>query len=488
MYQRTADDDRLRPRPPNHFADYAALLSPLRYKELVSESRAQSVKGTLSALIDNKAGYVAASDFRPRFLGTDATYGAEAMAKLEEALKICNLRGSRFDWRASWKLCTRNFADSGGFFVLLTTWEGTNQPALQFLESHRIGQREWGPCIVGPDDASTTIVSEDGKESVVKGAYVGLPIDNGVITTPWGTEVAFRVLGTTKEEDVDISARDLIYVAAPKSYSECRPAPDIAPSLLDFLALELAQTCQLDQQIADARLTFIESNVTGMPTPAAARMSGNKTTTNGTPTEVYERGGQRFIKSGNSLVAHEANRPSDQWQSYDKRVLSRAAAALKWRAEMLSPEDLRGAATRAFQDQINTLIRDDFVAVVPAITRCIKYFIAKMTQNGDLPKNAEWMKWGVASPPWFEVDRASARIDLEEVAAGRVSMSALHQRDGVTTAEVFSARAHDYKLAEQVANDTGVPIEIIRGDNGVTASRTPQVPAETTPPDPNKKP
>lgn len=474
LYRRTADDDRLRPRPPNHFADYASLLSPQRYRELVSESRAQAAKGLLSALIDNKAGYVSASHWRPRFLGADAAYGAKAYGLLEESLKICNLRGPRFDWRASWRLSTRNFADAGAFFVLLTTWPDTDQPALQFIEAHRIGQRQTGPCVVGKTDAKTTIVSEEGKESVIWGAYEGLIIDNGVISTLAGTEVAYRVLGATPEDDVDVSARDLIQVAAPKSYSECRPCPDIAPSLLDFLALDLAQTCQLDQQIADARLTFIESNASGMPTPAQVRMGGaNKVTGSQTPTEVYERGGSRFIKSGNSLTPHESDRPSDQWMNFDKRVASRAAAALKWRSEMLDPSELRGAATRAFQDQINTLINDDFSATAPAAARCIRYFIAKLTQRGDLPKHEEWMRWGIASPPWFEVDRASARIDLEEVAAGRVSMAQLHARDGQTTSEVYNARVHAYEeaLKLQAAHPT-VPLEIILGDLGVTSSRT----------------
>lgn len=479
MYRRTADDDRLRPRPPNHFADYAQLFTPQRFRELVSESRALGAQGLLSALIDNKAGYVSASHWRPRFIGADAAYGSEATAVLEDALKICNIRGPRFDWRASWRLSTRNFADAGGFFVLLTVWPGTEQPALQFLEAHRVGSRQWGPQVVGLTDASTTITALDGSETIIRGAYAGLIIDNGVITNPIGTEVAYRVLGATPSEDVDISARDLIHVAAPKSYSECRPAPDTAPSMLDFLALQLAQTCQLDQQIADARLTFIESNAEGKPSPAQERMTGGKKTANGSPVEVYERGGSRFIKSGNELKPHESDRPSDQWMNFDKRVTSRAAAALRWRSEMLDPAELRGAATRAFQDQINTLILDDFNATAPAAARCIRYFIAKLTAKGDLPKHVEWMRWGIASPPWFEVDRASARIDLEEVAAGRVSMAQLHQRDGQTTSEVYWARIHAYEeaLALQKAHPT-VPLEIILGDLGMTSSRTGSQPKE----------
>jgi len=473
LYRRTADDDRLRPRPPNHFADYAQLLTANRYIELVSESRAQSAKGLLSALIDNKAGYVSASHWRPRFTGADSDYGTKAYAELESALEMCSFRGRRFTWRALWRLSTRCFADSGGFFVLLTTWPDTDQPALQFLESHRIGQRTCGIQEVGANDASTTIINEDGSETVIRGAYAGLTIDNGVITNGIGTEVAYRVLGATPNEDVDISARDLIYVAPPKAYSECRPAPDIAPSLLDFLALELAQTCQLDQQIADARLTFIETNAEGKPSAAQTRLGNAKSTPNGTPVEVYERGGSRFIKTGNTLTGHQTARPSDQWMNFDKRVASRAAVALHWRAEMLDPSELRGAATRAFQDQINTCILDDFNATAPAAVRCLRYFVAKLTKMGRLPKHPEWMQWGIASPPWFEVDRASARIDLEEVAAGRISMAELHHRDGRTTSEVMHSNAYVYQTALAIQKRyPDVPFEIILGDLGKTSSRS----------------
>jgi lambda family portal protein len=497
MYRRGPDDDRLRPVPANHFGDYAAMLSPQRWREIVSESRAQAAKGVLSALIDNKAGYISASHWRPRFQGVDAEYGAKATALLEDALRICNIRGNRFDWCASWRLSTRNFADAGGFFVLLTVWPGTEQPALQFIEAHRIGQRGTnGPQLVGKDDATTLIVAEDGTESTVKGAYVGLTIDNGIISTPEGTEVAYRLLGATAADDLDISARDLIHVAAPKAYSESRPAPDIAPSLLDFLALELAQTCQLDQQIQDARLTMIEKNEGGKPTPAQRALGNGAGATGNMASEVSERGMVRFIKTGNELIPHESDRPSDQWMNFDARVLSRAAAAFRWRSEMLNPADLRGAATRAFQDQINTLIADDFNAVAPAAARCIRYFIAKLTQIGLLPKHEEWMKWGIARPPWFEVDRASARIDLEEVAAGRVSMSSLHHRDGNTTAEVYASRIHAYKeaLALQAANPD-VPLDIILGNLGAPAAKqmgagdTPKdnAPEPTPPPDDKKK-
>jgi hypothetical protein len=475
LYKRTAADDRLRPAPPNHFADYAALLAPGRYKQLVSECRAVSSRGLSAALLEQKSDYVSASGFRPRFSGMDTAWGTEASEALEEALRICNVRGPRFDWRASWRLCVPTRATDGRFFVLLTKWPDSGWPALQFLEGHRIGQRDVGVNIVGAEDARTRIVDADGKEREVRGAYAGLQIHNGVIVNKWGAEVAYRVLGPTPADDLDISARDMIQVASPQRFSEGTPVPDIARALLDFVALDIAQTAQLDQQIADSKQTFLEWNETGRPDPVK-QLAGMDTpkTMDGTPTEMVERGNYRYLKSGvGRLEAFQSQRPSDQWMNFDARVASRAAAAIRWRVEMLDPTALRGAATRAFQDQINTAIMDEFASIAPAAVRVLGYFVSCLIQVGRLRSSPEWMKWTVAPPPWFEVDRASSRIDIEDVAAGRLPMAVLHARDGHTTEEVYTARAQAYEKAVAIQKRfPNVPLEVIMGDLGVTAQRS----------------
>lgn len=468
LFRRSRDDNEKRPSAPNHFADYAALLSSGRWRELVSESRFQASRTLVSALVESKAGYVSASGWRPRFEGADAAWGARASEWLAESLRIANIRGPRFTWARSWRLSTENYVTSSGFFVLLTSWGDTGQPALQFIEAHRIGQRDDQRCIVGPTDALTEIVDADGRTRRIRGAYRGLAINNGIITTPAGTEVAYRILGASPDEDQDVSARDLIYVAAPKSYSESRPAPALSASLLDFLALEMAQTAQLDQQIADARRDILEETASGLP-PAGALLTGmTDGSGQGADTEVVQRGAYRFIKSGNKLTAFSSTRPSDQWMNFDLRVIKRASRAVGWCWEMLDPEALRGGATRALQDQVNTYILEDFESTAPAVVRCVRYFVAKGIQAGALPAHPEWRRWSIAPPPWFEVDRNSARIDLEEVAAGRVAMSTLAARDGYTMAEVFRQRSADYQLALQVAGlpAAPTPLEVILGNQG----------------------
>lgn len=489
LYRRTEADDRLRPRPPNHFADYQQLLSPQRYRELVSECRSIGTRGLAAALLENKADYVAASGFRPRFLGADTAWGTNATSALEDALKICNIRGPRFDWRSSWRLVVPTRATDARCFVLLTKWP-SGWPALQFLEGHRIGQRDdWygGGTTVKEDDAFTTVTNDSGETTRMRGVYRGLAINHGVITNSVGTEVAYRVLGPTKEQDQDISARDLIQIATPQRYSEGTPVPDIARALMDFLAIDTAQTCQLDQQIADAKQTYLEWNETGKQDPSLV-LSGMASAAglDGTPTEMVERGSYRYLKSGvGKLEAFESDRPSDQWMNFDSRVVSRACAAARWRAEMLDPAALRGSNTRAFQDQINTLIADEFATISPAAVRVVGYFVSTLIGLKVIPNSDEWMRWGIAPPPWFEVDRASSKVDIEDVAAGRMPMSVLHGRDGNTTREVYQARMTAYRMAlDMQKQDKEIPLEIILGDLGVTAQRTGFYPTVDPTPDP----
>lgn len=494
LYRRTPADERLREKPRNHYADYIDLLSPHRFRELVSECRATASRGMPQALLDQKADYVGASHFRPQFQGADAAYGSSSLPLLEDALAICNLRGYLYDWKTTWRLAIPSLATDGSIYVLLTRWSDTGWPALQILEGHRIGQRDSTVSVVGAEDALTQITDADGSNSRdVRGAYRGLRISFGHIYNAQGTEVAYRVLGATPEEDRDISARDLYRVARPRTYSEGRTAPELAAAVLDFLALSEAQTAQLDQQTTDAKLTVVETNQTGKADPVS-QLAGMApaTTLDGTPTQLVDRGEWRYLKSGTgALTPWQSQRPSDQWMNFDARVHSRAAASLRWRAEMLDPTALRGAATRAFQDQINTQIQETFSTIEKAATRALRYIVAVLSGPplGVLPLHPEARAWGIAMPPWFEVDRASAKYDLADVAAGRVSMTTLHARDGNTTSEVYRARGRAYLEAKQTADAMNVPLNIILGDlsaatglsNGAPVPATPDANSTPTP-------
>lgn len=473
LYRPTKSDGELRPTVRTLFADYQALLAPHRYRELVTLCRSIATVDLVDALLESRADYVSGSHFRTTFLGADETYGADLLAALEEAHARCNLRGPRFDWRSSWRLGSITRATDGSYFVLLTQWED-GWPAMQIFEGHRIWQRDLGKNKVDSADAFTI----DTEGNRIRTPYVGLSINQGVITNANGFEVAFRVLGAADDgsEDQDISARDMIHVARPKRHSEGRPAPGMSSSRKAFLALGEATEAQLDQQIIDATRTAIESNASGKAPHNPGEAFGQPNATVG-PTEVYERAGVKFVKSGYEVTPWETARPSDQWMNFDKRVASRAAAAIRWRIEMIDVAARNGANVRALEDQINTTIQDEYLIDAAAAIRVDKYFASKLVQIARIKNHAETRALGSASPPYFSVDRASAKYDLDDVAAGRTSMTTLHARDGHTDREVYTSRARAYKEAQAVSAETGVPLEIVLGDLGATVQRTGALPA-----------
>lgn len=454
LYARTEADARLRPPKLWHFDDYISLLSSGRWRMLLSESRAVASRGLVSAAADQKADYVSASHWRPYFTGEDGEYGDEAEMLLEDTSALCCTRGPRFDWRTFWRIGVLSCISDGSFFVLLTS-NADGWPLLQPIEAHRIGQRGGGGNTVMPGSAFTTIKKDDGTTDRITTPYEDLKIVNGVIYNKAGAEVAFRVLGPTPGEDEDISARDMIHVGAPRWFSEGRPIPQLAPALLDLMGVDLARTAQLDQQILDSRLTFVEKNATGKRDPVKDLVNPPFTppTNAGTMPEITERGAYRYVKANGDLSAHQSSRPSDQWMNFDMRTAATALAAIRWRIEMLDPAGMKGAATHAFMDQINTSIMNTFQDFRHAAKRANIYRVAKFTQIGVLPDHKEFLRWDITPPPEFVVDRNSMRSEIEAVRAGAESMPNLLRKGGHRARHTLTEQAKYVFLKKKTARD-----------------------------------
>lgn len=469
LYPRTGDDARLRPAPRSHFGDYSELLNPSLWKLLLSESRAIASKGQVAAALWQKADYISGSHWRPYFTGKDTEWGEQAEELLEETNTAVCTRGPRFDWRTIWHLGVTTCASDGGYFINLTSAGGDpTWPLLQPIEAHRIGNRGM-ETTVKARSAITRIKNSDDPSAppiTIYTPYTDLRIQNGIITNRQGMEIAYRVLGATAEEDEDVSARDMIHIGAPRWFSELRPLPEIAPALLDILGIDLARSSQLDQQILDSKLTVVETNGTGMRDPTRdmlnpAPLGPNPIT--GSPPEMVERAQYRYLKHGTGeMKPWQSQRPSDQWMNYDQRISATSLAAIRWRLEMLNPSDLKGAATRGFQDQINTLFLSVFEFFRHPAQRCTRYRIAKHIQGGRLPDSPDFLRWNIEQPPEFVVDRASLRYEIEGVRAGYQSMPSLQRRNGMRSRKVIAEQAawvYSLKKAAKEASVGGIEVD-----------------------------
>lgn len=428
---------------PDFSDDIRSLLPENKLRLARSDARyIHSAFPLVSGATRQRAQYVSASRWRPQFVGADAGWGKDAEALLTEANKLCDWRGTSYPFEKIWQIgCELWDTDGDWFFLLSSTEEG--YPMFQCLEAHRIGQRE------------------NGETLVKEGPYKGARIQSGVIYNRVGTEVAYRVLGPTKDDDEDISARDLVRVASPRWFSEGRSLPSIAYSILDWYSISATRKAEQSAQLVNSMLTLIETNETGRRDLAREHVSGERTTDAGDPTGVIEKGLIRYVKSGKGKVeAFESNRPSDGWQKFDRTIIAGAFFGMDWRIEMMDLSLLGGAGVRGFQDNINTSILSRFLDLKPFALRATRYQVAKFIQRGDLKENADWWKFDFTAPPEFSVDPTrNVTSDIEALRAGIESEDNVIRRYFGTDPESFyRTRARTLKLKQRIAAEEGVEV------------------------------
>lgn len=445
----SADEDGTRLARPNLNQDIALLLSRYKHRALLSDSRyIVSTFPIVQGGVQQKSHYVSQAGFAPTFHGRDKLWGRIARAALIQAHKVIDVRGGLFNWNKNWQIgCTLLDID-GGFFIVRGETD-TGFPQLQFLEAHRVGTR-------------------NGETLVVSGPYQGLRILNGIIYNAKGREVAYRVLGSAPEFDREISTLDMHHVASPRWFSDGRPFPTIAYSILDWYDAKEARGFQRTKQKINSAHTLTETNETGKAPSdpfgnaiAAAQRAEQPTLgTAAAPIEPIVKligGGLiRYVKSGTGkLESHADNTPGDGWLRFDERVVAGAFIGMDWRAEMLNLSSPGGGAlTRGFADQINTSIYSRWSDLIPHVYTDEMFILRKLIARGDLPDNDEWWHWAYTPPADFAVDGGrSSKIDIESIVAGTETTPAIIGRFGKTPEEVLRTQAEYLQLQAEIEKE-----------------------------------
>lgn len=458
----SVETDRERPSHPNMARDFIDLLKQPVFLKAVSDCRWLIVASDLvGGAVRQKTDYLSASKFATHFAGRDRAWGELAEEKCEQLDAYCSTRGDRYDWKTLWALTVPHRAADGAIFFNLTETD-TGWPLVQPIEAPRVGTRD-DKTTVEPKSARSYQKSESGKLTRIYTPYAGLRIQSGIIYDDSGREVAYRVLGADEHgaDDVDVSAQDMIHIARPAWYSEGRPMPEVANSALALQDIHLARQAQLTKHLHSARLIALRKTETGTPVqkrlgdPVATR------TPSGKDTVTVDEGQFTYIKHKDEQTPWDTKTPGGEWMAFDDKTVASALHALRWRVEMLDPKQSgTGANTRAFADQINTVIMEEFDFLVRPMLRVRRWQIAKLIQRGDLPANADWWKWGATPPPEFSPDPGRAiTSELEAVRAGAQSMPHVHRRWGQRPAAVLNEQADYLLLRRRIAQEKGLTPE-----------------------------
>jgi Phage portal protein, lambda family len=428
--------------------------------ELVSEFDLRMVRSASRKLFANlgparapilqRATYAFGQAWVPVFTGEDKAWGEVATKLLvDETLKICDARGENFSFVTGLFLDSVTIDRDGDIGILFTETED-GYPQFQRVLGHRIG------------------TGEDLQGIVREGPYQGLRINQGVIVNEHERPVAYRILGDTRDEDVDISARDFAFVFDPDSCDQVRGLPVLTHAVNDLLDLMVTQGFEKQASMLASSIGLVEYNESGTSEDFAAMVEKG----DGRPTEpvgfkTYFGGLVRYFRanSGGKVDSLKTDRPSGAWDAFMSRLIRNACAGVPWPYELAwDPSQLSGVNARLVLSQAQKAVEDRQALAEPIARRMVGYMIAKLVKMGRLAPSRDWWRWEFTKPGRLIIDYGrDKRADREDWAAGITNLTDILTDQGIDLEEHYRKRAYEIvlrkRIADEVEAETGYPIE-----------------------------
>ena len=357
--------------------------------------------------ISQKAQWSAGTAWNPTFIGSDKEWGQVATDWLvNNWYPIASTQG--FDFGSCLKLASINL-DIDGDILMIYVLSRSGFPQIQFIESHRIGCRNYSDIVV-----------KEGK-------YKGLPIFNGVIKNESGRPIAYRILGDTVDDDFDISTKNCKLLFDPIHFSMTRGIPKLASAIMDSIDAKdidefLKQTVKIQ-----SRISLIRQNAQG----EADIQGGNiivdsQTVDEGAepvvPTlpnlELMGDGEVLWIDNESDIKALDTSTPSPNTIDFIERIESRIMDSIGWPLYRLDKKG--GAVVRSDQELFRSTVISRQSTLWPAAKLAINFAVTNAMQLGMIPQtNGDWWNWDFVYPSLFSVDQGYERAaDINDFKLG----------------------------------------------------------------------
>jgi hypothetical protein len=458
--------------------DYPALVNEFDLALIRSGSRKLFGNlGPARAPIVQRATYAFGQAWVPMFAGTDEEWGEEATELLtDETLKICDARGENFPFVTGLFLDSITIDRDGDIGILFTETED-GYPQFQRIMGHRIGS------------------GKDIRGTVESGPYRGLRILQGVIVNHFGRPVAYRILGDRREDDVDISARDLAFIYDPDSCDQVRGLPVLTHAINDLLDLMVTQGFEKQASMLASAIGLIEYNDSGTSEDFASMVTRQGDPDNPSIEPVsfktYFGGMVRYFRanSGGKIDSLKTDRPGGAWDAFMNRLVRNACAGVPWPYELAwDPTQLSGTNARLVLSQAQKATEDRQALMDPIARRMVGYMIAKLVKLGRLRESRDWWRWDFSKPARLMIDYGrDKRADREDWQAGIANLTDILADQGEDLEEHYRKRAYEIVLRKRIADEveaaTGYPIDDSEMAQSVIkpASPAPGPPAVTVP-------
>lgn len=428
-------------------------LTPGVRTELVRRSRyLLKNSGFARELVGSMAIYSVGDGLRPQAQSPDPAWNRKAEDVFRRWSSRCEVTG-RYSFEECQVLICRGMDTDGEFFVHKTrTREGL--PALQLIESHRIGDHG------------------DGTTDGIKLDAYGAPISYRVIE-----DGGFR----------DIPAPSVIHVFEPESATAVRNAPMIQHSInhildeIELLALEkhaVKDNADVARVLKTARGELEESGdfAVGDTTPGSESSD---------PVSLQKIIGGKLValKPDESLDSFQSNRPSPTFTGFLTHLRRDSALGVIPYEFAADSSTITGAGVRLVVAKADRRFSFRQLILIQRLMKPVwAYVIADAIRRGELDPVTDWHRISCVCPKRITVDAGrEAQQNRADVDMGLKTISDHYEELGADYGEELERRARDARMILETAAKYDIPLEMLWKPAGGITFPTPPGSVDTQP-------
>ncbi len=404
--------------------------------------------GPAKAAITQKAQLTVGESFMPRYHGSDADAGLEAMDWLEDVYF------SEFDyidarrWRPFWETISKAIDRDGEAFLLKTIRPGDGRHAITAIPAYRI--------------------RSDSPTYIMGGQNDGARLDDGVGYDAAGRVVFYRVY-TSETDFEDIPADRFIHIYDQDFTEQRRGYPAFSHALSDILQGLQSKELEVLRQIIVSNILLVNK---GMRAPQATDAGFEGVVNSSTGQEMTREQvapGIWYLQGGEEKEVVQQKTPGDIWENFQDRLWREAVIGGGWAYSLVWKSPGQGTAERAEVVRARLSVRNRFRTLSEAAIQVITWGLA----DPRAPR-VESMRWSVTRPARLTVDDGrEERADLEKVKTGAMSEEEFQANRGKSLREHMAERARALQTAKEVAAEMSTPDRQIRPEELLVRSGAP---------------
>lgn len=338
--------------------------------------------------------------------------------------KNCNILGPTYNLKNTLKLMIREIIRDGDLLQLYT-FNRAGLPQLQYVRSHRIGNRT-------------------GKSEIDAGRYSGYAVDDGLVKNSIGTTIAYYIQDLIKEEDdYIVSIKDSILCFKPLFFDFQRGVAPVAAAILDGLSVqELDDSLQRRLKVESlVALKIMNKSGEALPNstqqwPVAEDIVDTVAPMTRPIGVQVMNGGIKYIETGGDISTLSSQTPNVEASSYIAGLETKLLSSIGVPHQLLfSPTDISRAPARGISEIFKKTIASNQALVEQFIYPAVVWAIGIAINDGllTLPANGEkWFNYiGFTKPKEFSLDQYNeAKIDMEQYKLGLVTRDSITTRNG----------------------------------------------------------